>query len=346
VLAVTGSNGKSTVTSLLGAMCRAAGLDTAVGGNLGTPALELLRTPEPELYVLELSSFQLETTWSLEPRAATVLNISPDHMDRYAGLEDYAAAKARIFHGGGTMVLNGDDARVLAMARPGRALVRFGLGAPPAEGDYGLVAQGGEPWLARGTRRLMPASEVSLTGRHNLANVLAAMALAEAAGVPFDAMKRAVLAFQGLPHRSELIAERDGVRWINDSKGTNVGATLAALNGMDRPAVLIAGGDGKGQDFGALRAAVVQRARAVVLIGRDAPRIAEVLAGTVPLVSAADLPAAVAQARALARPGDAVLLSPACASFDMFRNYQHRGEAFAAAVREALGTKTAEGPWR
>ena len=336
VLAVTGANGKSTVTSLLGAMCREAGLDTAVGGNLGTPALELLRTPEPDLYVLELSSFQLETTWSLNARAATVLNLSPDHMDRYRDLAEYAAAKARIFEGSGVMVLNADDPAVLAMARPGRRSVRFGLNPPQAEHDYGLVVQGGEEWLARGARAIMPAAEVRLAGRHNLANALAAMALAEHARVPFDAMKRAALAFKGLAHRAELVAEHDGIRWIDDSKGTNVGATVAALEGMSAPAVLIAGGDGKGQDFAALKQPVARRARAVVLIGRDAPLLEQALAGTVPVQRARDLGEAVRLARTLARPGDVVLLSPACASFDMFRNYEHRGEAFAAAVREML----------
>ncbi len=338
VVAITGSNGKSTVTSLVGAMCREAGMDAAVGGNLGTPALDLLRTPEPELYVLELSSFQLETTWSLDARAAAVLNISPDHMDRYDTLAGYAGAKARVFSGGGVMVLNADDPLVLAMARAGRRCVRFGLHAPQADEDYGLATRnGGDEWLARGARALMPVAEVPLAGRHNLANVLAAMALAEAAGVPFDAMKRAVLAFRGLPHRAELVAECDGVRWINDSKGTNVGATVAALEGMTALAVLIAGGDGKGQDFSPLKSAVARRARAVVLIGRDAPLIEQALAGAAPIERARDLADAVRRARSLAQAGDTVLLSPACASFDMFRDYEHRGAEFARVVREMTG---------
>ncbi len=336
VLAITGANGKSTVTSLTGAMCREAGLNTAVGGNIGVPVLDLLRTAPPEVYVLELSSFQLETTTSLKPLAATVLNITPDHMDRYRDLDAYARAKGRVFAGQGLMVLNSDDPWVMRMAQPDRTTVRFGLGAPLSENDYGLIDQGGEPWLAKGARRLLPAVEVPLTGRHNLANVLAAMALAEAAQVPFDAMKRAVVQFKGLAHRAELVAERDGVRWINDSKGTNVGATLAALNGMTGPVVLIAGGDGKGADFSALKAACAAHARAVVLIGRDAPLIEAALANAVPVAHAADMRAAVQRAHELAQSGDVVLLSPACASFDMFRNFEQRGDVFRTAVREQL----------
>jgi len=333
VVAITGSNGKSTVTSLVGAMCQEAGMDTAVGGNIGVPVLELLRSPEPEVYVLELSSFQLETTTSLNARAATVLNITADHMDRYATLDDYSAAKARIFRGDGVLVLNADDPAVLAMGLPGRSQVRFGENGPASGIDYGLVTHGGETWLARGQRQLMPASAVPLPGRHNLLNVLAAMALAETLHVPLDAMKRAVAKFKGLAHRTELVLERDGVRWIDDSKGTNVGATVAALSGMDAPVILIAGGEGKGADFDTLRAPVKEYARAVVLIGRDAAPIEKALGGVVPVVHAQDMPAAVRAARRLAQPGDVVLLSPACASFDMFRNYEHRGQVFVECVK-------------
>jgi UDP-N-acetylmuramoylalanine--D-glutamate ligase len=334
VLAITGANGKSTVTSLVGEMCKEAGLDTAVGGNIGVPVLDLLRTPEPEVYVLELSSFQLETTTSLNARAATVLNITPDHMDRYATLNDYVAAKARVFRGDGLMVLNADDPRVDGMAQGGRSVVRFGSGAPASEIDYGLVTHGGETWLARGARLLLPTASLPLPGRHNALNVLAAMALAESMHVPLDAMKRAVARFHGLHHRTEFVLERHGVRWYDDSKGTNVGATVAALSGMDVPVVLIAGGDGKGADFSGMRAPVAARARAVVLIGRDAPLIEQALADVVPVVNARDMHAAVREAARLAQPGDAVLLSPACASFDMFRNYEHRGQVFVQAVRE------------
>lgn len=336
VLAITGVNGKSTVTSLVGEMCKEAGYDTAVGGNIGVPALDLLRTPEPEVYVLELSSFQLETVSSLNACAATVLNITPDHMDRYATLAEYAAAKARIFHGDGAMILNADDPAVMAMGLPNRNTVCFGENAPASDSDYGLVMHGGEAWLARGARQLMPASAVPLPGRHNLLNVLAAMALAESVHVPLDAMKRAVARFHGLHHRTELVLERNGVRWIDDSKGTNVGATIAALNGMGAPVILIAGGDGKGADFSGLRTPVANCARAVVLIGHDAARIEKALAGVVPVVNAADMQTAVREAVRLAQPGDVVLLSPACASFDMFRNYEHRGQVFAQAVKEVV----------
>ena len=337
VIAITGANGKSTVTSLVGEMGKEAGFDTAVGGNIGVPVLDLLRTPEPEVYVLELSSFQLETTTSLNARAATVLNISPDHMDRYASVDEYVSAKARIFRGDGLMVLNADDPAVMGMSLPGRSSVRFGAGPPMSDFDYGLREHGGELWLARGERLLLPASSVPIPGRHNLMNVLAAMALAEALHVPLDAMKRAVAKFQGLHHRTELVADRDGVKWVDDSKGTNVGATIAALSGMDAPVILIAGGDGKGADFSGLREPVAKCARAVILIGRDAPQIEKALGNAVPVTRASDMHAAVRAANRIAQPGDVVLLSPACASFDMFRNYEHRGQVFAQAVREMLG---------
>jgi UDP-N-acetylmuramoylalanine--D-glutamate ligase len=337
VLAITGANGKSTVTALSGELCKAGGLNTKVGGNIGVPALELLEGVAPDVYVLELSSFQLETTWSLNAHAATVLNVTPDHMDRYQSLDAYAQAKARVFRGDGAMVLNADDAIVMGMGVANRRAIRFSLGCPQGADDYGLIERDGAQWLARGGAALMPVSEIPLPGMHNVANVLAAMALAQTMGVSTEACRRAVRAFKGLPHRTELVAERDGIKWINDSKGTNIGATVAALSGMTSPAVLIAGGDGKGQDFAELREAVASRARAVVLIGRDAPLIESALAGTVPLCRARDLREAVQLSRELARPGDVVLLSPACASFDMFRNYEHRGEVFRATVKEVLG---------
>jgi UDP-N-acetylmuramoylalanine--D-glutamate ligase len=336
VLAITGANGKSTVTALVGEMCRAGGLKTAVGGNIGVPALELLEAETPQVYVLELSSFQLETTWSLDAHAAAVLNLTPDHMDRYGSMDAYASAKARIFRGHGAMVLNADDALVARMATPGRRVLRFTLGAPAGDEEYGVVQRADGEWLARGTRPLMPAAEVPLAGRHNLANTLAAMALAQTMGVSDDDCRTAVRNFKGLRHRTELVAERDGVRWYDDSKGTNVGATIAALNGMSTPVVLIAGGDGKGQDFSELRTAVAGHARAVVLIGRDAPQIERALGSVVRVRHAPDMRAAVIEAKQLAQNGDVVLLSPACASFDMFRNYEHRGDVFRAAVQEVL----------
>jgi UDP-N-acetylmuramoylalanine--D-glutamate ligase len=334
VLAVTGANGKSTVTALTGEICRRAGLATAVGGNIGVPALSLLADAQPDVYVLELSSFQLETTYSLNARAAAVLNVTADHMDRYRDIGEYARAKARIFRGNGTMVLNADDALVTRMREPGRRAVYFGLERPAGAQDYGLDEIEGATWLMRGKQPLMPAREVPLAGRHNLANALAAMALAEAAGVAPEAARATVREFKGLKHRTELVAERDGVRWYDDSKGTNVGATVAALNGMTSPVVLIAGGDGKGQDFSGLKSAAAEHARAVVLIGRDAPLIEAALGGVVALRRARDMHDAVRIAREFAQPGDVVLLSPACASFDMFRNYEHRAEVFRAAVED------------
>jgi len=339
VIAVTGSNGKSTVTTLLGAMAERAGRSARVGGNLGPPALALLGDREPDLYILELSSFQLETTTSLEALAATVLNVSVDHMDRYSGPQAYQRAKARIFRGHGIQVLNRDDPAVAAMRRPGRTITGFGLGVP-REGDFGVRVRAGRTWLARGRRCLMPASELRIPGRHNVGNALAALALGGAARFDEQAMCAALRDFEGLAHRCQLVAERDGVRWYNDSKGTNVGATLAAIAaiGAHSPVVLIAGGQGKGADFSPLADALRRHARALVLIGRDAPLIEAAVRGTTRVSRAQDLDEAVAQARVLARPGDSVLLSPACASFDMFRNFEQRGECFEAAVRAQPGS--------
>ena len=336
VLAITGSNGKSTVTAMLGDILGRLGYDTRVGGNIGVPALDLIQDKEPDLYVMELSSFQLETTHSLHPRAATVLNVSADHMDRYDELATYASAKQRIFAGDGVMVLNADDPIVMAMARPGREIVRFTLNEPAGERDYGLLVREGEAWLARGEHALIPVRSLQISGRHNIANTLAAIALAEAAGAEPARAAEAAASFPGLPHRCHLVADAGSVRWIDDSKGTNVGATQAALAGMDRPVVWIAGGEGKDADFSELRAVVAEHVRAAVLIGRDAALIERALEGVVPVYRAGDMGDAVRQAQGLARPGDVVLLSPACASFDMFRNYEHRGEVFAQAVRKQV----------
>ncbi|HLQ11749.1 MAG TPA: UDP-N-acetylmuramoyl-L-alanine--D-glutamate ligase [Steroidobacteraceae bacterium] len=332
VVGVTGTNGKSTVTSLLGRMAQRAGRRARVGGNLGEPALELL-DPSAELYVLELSSYQLDTTESLTLQAATVLNVTPDHLDRYDTLADYASSKARIFRRCGTAVLNADDPLVATMASLARRRLRFSL--DPASGaDYTLQLQAGAPWLARGEERLLPASELKLTGRHNAANALAALALGEALELPRAALLEELREFPGLPHRTAWVADIAGVRYIDDSKGTNVGATLAAVSGLGGPLVLIAGGDGKGQDFAPLGAALRGKVRRAVLIGRDARALGAALAGACEIEYAATLEAAVRAAADRARPGDTVLLSPACASLDMFRDYTHRGEVFAAAVRE------------
>ena len=337
VIAITGANGKTTTTSMVGAMCAAAGLDTQVAGNISPAVLDALRarTQQPQVWVLELSSFQLETTHTLNADVASVLNVSEDHLDRYAGSMDaYAAAKARIFQGDGVQVLNRDDARSMAMARAGRKQVSFGLGMPRNEHDWGISREGAIIWLMQGGQKIMRADELQVSGLHNVANALAALALCRALDIPLPPLVDALRAFKGLPHRVEKVVEVNGVTWYDDSKGTNVGATEAALKGLGRPAVVILGGDGKGQDFSPLRNAVAQHARAVVLIGRDAPLIERAIAGCgKPLLHAHDMDEAVDVAAAHAQRGDAVLMSPACASFDMYRNYLHRAEAFIAAVK-------------
>ena len=338
VLAITGTNGKTTVTALAGHLLKSAGIDCEVAGNIGPAALEaLLRRSgkPPAAWVLELSSYQLETTWSLAPDAAAMLNLTEDHLDRYAGLADYAAAKARVFQGAGLQVLNRCDSASMAMLEDGRPQATFGMDVPAMPEDFGLVAENGREWLARGAERILAADELPLHGRHNVSNALAACALAYAGGAPLAALAAGLRSFRGLPHRVERIAESGGVTWVDDSKGTNVGATIAALNGMGRKTVLIAGGEGKGQDFRPLAGPVRARARAVLLIGRDAPLIEAALkeAG-VPIERCRTLQAAVKRAAELAQPGDTVLLSPACASFDMFRDYAHRGAVFAEAVKE------------
>jgi UDP-N-acetylmuramoylalanine--D-glutamate ligase len=332
VVGITGTNGKSTVTTLLGKMAARSGLTMRAGGNLGAPALDLL-DEGVELYILELSSFQLETTASLALAAATVLNVTPDHMDRYPDLVAYAAAKARIFARCDVAVINLDDPLVAAMVGPGQRQLSFSLRADVGA-DYALMRRDdGDWWLMRREERLLALSQLRLTGLHNAANALAALALAEALGLPRAACVAALAAFTGLAHRTQWLAEIGGVRYVNDSKGTNVGATLAAVDGMPGPLVVIAGGDGKGQDFTPLRAAFSGKVRAAVLIGRDARALGQALAGVCALHYADSLEAAVECAARVAQPGDTVLLSPACASLDMFRDYKHRGEVFADAVQ-------------
>lgn len=339
VIAITGSNGKSTVTSMVGAMCLAAGLRTVVAGNIGIPVLTALaQAPQPDVYVLELSSFQLETTSSLRLASATILNVTQDHMDRYDSLQDYAAAKRRIFLHCLRRVVNREDAYSMAALRDGD--FSFGTDAPNGIGAWGLVREASEIWLAQGSAepsspsKLMRVSELPLTGLHNAANALAALALCRALDLPYAPLIQALRNFKGLAHRVERVAQIGGVTFYDDSKGTNVGATVAALRGMTQPVVLIAGGDGKQQDFAPMKPAVAAHARVVVLIGRDAPVIEQALHGSrIDCVRAADMADAVNRAYALAQTGDAVLLSPACASFDMFRDYVHRAEVFVAAVK-------------
>jgi UDP-N-acetylmuramoylalanine--D-glutamate ligase len=327
VVAITGTNGKTTVTSLTGHLLKSAGFDCEVAGNIAPPVLDaaMRRSQPPRVWVLELSSYQLETTWSLAPYAAAMLNLSEDHLDRYAGLDQYGAAKERIFLGAKVQVLNRDDPRSLAMARPDRNVITFGL---DGTGDFGLR---GDVLVCRGVA-LLPVSELRIHGAHNVANALAACALASTLGIQTSRLAIGLRSFAGLPHRVEQVALRRGVEWYDDSKGTNVGATVAALKGLGKRAVVILGGEGKGQDFSPLAPVVRQHASAALLIGRDAPLIEKALDGfrTETLKT---LETAVLRAAELAQPGEAVLLSPACASFDMFRDYKHRGDAFAAAVK-------------
>lgn len=348
VLAITGSNGKTTVTALTGALCKAAGLATTVAGNIGDAVLDAMPSASawPDVVVLELSSFQLETTSSLTPTAATVLNVTDNHLDRYAGIDGYAAAKARIFANGGIQVLNRDDPRTLAMRIPGRVVQSFGASAPASSDEWGLAVrershESGGTWLAHGAEMLLPAHGMRLVGRHNAVNALAALALTSTVA-SIDRRVLAMLAdFEGLPHRMQRIAEARGVLYVDDSKGTTVAATRVALEGLGRRVVLIAGGEGKGQDFAPLAAPVAAHCRAVVLIGRDARSIARSLEGSsVPVEHAGTLDVAVPRAMALAQQGDAVLLSPACASLDQFANYIERGERFASLVRAKLSKES------
>jgi len=341
-IAITGTNGKSTVTEMAGAMARAAGLETVVAGNIGLPVLDALTRieagqrdgrPLPQAIVLELSSFQLESTIRLDANAAAMLNLSEDHLDRYASMAEYGQAKARVFEGAGIQVLNRADACSMAMRIDGRTVHSFGTDSPANGSEWGIAVDRDGGWLAQGGERLMPLDQLPLPGMHNAANALAALALARAIDLPYPALLDALREFQGLPHRMHRIAEIDGVVYYDDSKGTNVGATVAALTGFPKPVVLIAGGDGKGQDFSPLAGVIGEVARAVVLIGADGARIASAIADTgVPIERAASLEQAVCRAQVLACRGDAVVLSPACASYDMFRNYVHRAQVFLKSV--------------
>ncbi|MEY4756828.1 MAG: hypothetical protein RJA34_1726 [Pseudomonadota bacterium] len=373
VLAITGTNGKTTTTSLTGHLLRRADWDVEVAGNIGYALLDALRdrliqNRLPQAWVLELASFQLDGAQAFEPTAATVLNITQDHLDWHGSMAAYAQAKARVFGTQGVMILNRDDEAVMQMApvspatqargakaRPVQEVLTFGAGMPQRAGDFGLEQVNGMVWLVRALpadetrrkrneaaeelhiQRLMPADALRIRGRHNAVNALAALALATAAGCPLAPMLYGLREYRGEPHRVEPVSIIDGVEYFDDSKGTNVGATVAALFGLgaDRKVVVILGGEGKGQDFSPLAEPVARYARAVVLIGRDAPQIRAALAqAQVPLLSAAGLPDAVDQAARAAHAGDAVLLSPACASFDMFDNYEHRAQVFCAAVAD------------
>ena len=330
VIAVTGSNGKSTVTALTGEILAHAGLNVAVGGNIGTAALDLVESPAvADIHVLELSSFQLETTSSLNPRVACVLNVAADHLDRYADIEQYVDAKRRIFLGAEAAILNRDDTRVAAFAAAlaDRRIRSFGNSRPTTTEDYGIAERDGRQWIVRGARELVAVDALTLIGQHNALNVMAALALAESAGVDPAVGIEAAVNFRGLAHRTEVVGEWSGVRWINDSKGTNVGATVAAVYGVDAPLVLIAGGMAKEPQFDLLATALTGRAHCVVLFGRDADELAKAMSG-LNVVRAEDLDDAIARAAAAAVSGDTVLFSPACASFDMFSNFAERGDTF------------------
>lgn len=334
VVAVTGSNGKSTVTTLVSLMAQLAGKEVLTGGNLGTPALDLLSEAVPDFYILELSSFQLETVRSLNAFTSVVLNVSPDHMDRYDSVEQYQQAKRKVFAGDGVMVINRDDPVVSAMAEQSR--IQIGFSMQQSEGvDFGLLQHQGETWLAEGSEPLLAVNQLKIAGNHNLANALAALALGSAMALPMTAMLSALQEFKGLPHRCRLVRVLNDVRWFNDSKATNVGACIAAIAGLadSGPIVLIAGGVGKDQDFSELSNSLKQAVRAVVLIGEDADHIAAVVPAAVSKARAESMTDAVRQAQQLAQAGDNVLLSPACASFDMFSGYAERGEKFEQAVR-------------
>lgn len=331
VIAITGSNGKTTVTSLVGEMCKAAGLKTIVAGNIGLPVLDALMMETPDVYVLELSSFQLETTSNLVVDAATMLNLSEDHMDRYGDIASYAAAKARIFYHAKCQVLNRDDAWSMLMVRPQLAHQTFGLGMD-AEA-FGIDVDENAVWLTEAGKHLMNSADLHIKGAHNISNALAAIALCRAVGLEFAPILQALYQFKGLAHRVEWVAQISHVDYFNDSKGTNVGATCAAISGLPPKVVLIAGGDGKGQNFSPLEKPVSENARALVLLGKDASNIeTAVIEAGVPIYHAADMNEAVMIAQKMALKGDAILLSPACASFDMFESYIERGEAFVQAV--------------
>lgn len=330
VIGITGSNGKSTVTTLVGEMAKAAGLRVGVGGNLGPASLSLLRD-DVQLYVLELSSFQLETTRSLHCKAATILNLSQDHLDRHGTMEVYGRIKATIFNRCEHSVVNRDDAAVMALSP--KKCTTFGTDKPSV-GQYGLAETARGLSLFFGNEVVLAQSELKIFGLHNAANALAALALADAAGISREASVRALKAFAGLPHRCEFVAEVNGVSYFNDSKGTNVGSTVAAINGLPSPIIWLAGGQGKGQDFSELGEPLARKGRAAVLFGEDAGRIEKDIAGALPVYREADMFAALKRAQGIAVSGDRVLLSPACASFDQFKSYVDRGEKFRAAVRE------------
>jgi UDP-N-acetylmuramoylalanine--D-glutamate ligase len=348
-VAITGSNGKSTVVTLLGEMARKSNVSAVLGGNLGMPALDLIvggaggddeSLPKaPDYYVLELSSFQLETTPRLHAHAAVVLNISEDHMDRYVNLQEYINAKRNVYNECHNIVFNRDDPLVVEIINSMdvasvSSTVSIGLGEPPSDNDYGLLQFSDEEWLSKGRQKLLRVADLSLPGRHNVSNALAALALGDTMGLELDAMLSVLRKFSGLPHRMQLVATIHNVQWFNDSKGTNVGATVSAISGLPGSKVLIVGGEGKGADFEPLREAVIaNNVRLVILLGKDADLIEQVLSGVVKTEKVENMLAAVKVAHKQAKAEEKIILSPACASFDMFDGYEQRGDIFMEAVR-------------
>ena len=337
VIAITGSNGKSTVTTMLTEMGRMAGKNIKVGGNIGIPALDLIADPEPDFYILELSSFQLETVSSLNAYASVVLNVSPDHLDRYEDIEQYQKTKAKVYIGSEVIVVNRDDNLSCVCAEGFQNQTGFTLHKPIGN-DFGVDEERGEVYLARGKERLLPISDMQVIGEHNISNALAALALGHAMQLPMKAMLEALKQYSGLPHRCQLVTEKNGVKWVNDSKATNVGASIAAIKGLScgRDIVLIAGGVAKGQEFSDLTPIFETHLKSLLLIGQDAKEISEVTPRDIPQQTVRNMSDAVKKAKMIAKEGDIVLLAPACASFDMFDNYEKRGDAFINEVEAQL----------
>ena len=333
IIAVSGSNGKSTVTTIVAEMTRLAGLKTYVGGNIGIPALDLLSDSTPDLYVLELSSFQLETTYSLNAHASVVLNVSPDHMDRYSSLKDYVNTKKRIYSGQGLMVLNKDEEYIHSIIDSKRDTIYFSLGAPEGE-NFGLINHNNEVWLSQGNEKIINKNQLKIKGEHNISNALAAMALAGAVNVPTNIMADVLKNFTGLEHRCQLVREIDNVSWYNDSKATNVGACIASITGLCELGniILIAGGDSKGADLSGLNPIVKKYIKRVFLFGVDANKLADVMDFDVDKEFVNNMNEAVKGASKIADHDDIVLLAPACSSLDMYKNYQQRGDAFISAI--------------
>jgi UDP-N-acetylmuramoylalanine--D-glutamate ligase len=333
IIAVSGSNGKSTVTTIVAEMTRLAGLKTYVGGNIGIPALDLLSDSTPDLYVLELSSFQLETTYSLNAHASAVLNVSPDHMDRYSSFKDYVNTKKRIYSGQGLMVLNKDEEYIHSIIDSKRDIIYFSLGAPEGE-NFGLINHNNEVWLSQGNEKIINKNQLKIKGEHNISNALAAMALAGSVNVPTNIMADVLKNFTGLEHRCQLVREIDNVSWYNDSKATNVGACIASITGLCELGniILIAGGDSKGADLSGLNPIVKKYIKRVFLFGIDANKLADVMGSDVDKEFVNNMNEAVKGASKIADPDDIVLLAPACSSLDMYKNYQQRGDAFISAI--------------